>query len=531
MAQRILDAIVPTSGLGLGSVVGFAWCLVIGGVAAVAWRIVYSLYFHPLRGFPGPWYTACTSLPLGIAGLSRSEPEWICGLVEKYSKEGSPIRITPDLLLFPKARQLRDIYWDAACNTKGGIYHHNATGPTSLFTTIGGEDHRKLRKALGGSFWSVSTLRKTWEARIDDLIVNWVANRKKSSEIGRPMVLSNKTSSEFAADVMTTVLFTKGWGFVQNDRDERGMLQAWRDGVGLFGLAIRWRLLRDVILNSKLKDYILPQLSDDRGNGWLMTQGAREISNRHGQLQKSSMEKGEVNSLPPFNDALQTAVDARVDDEPLNDTQKLAHMTLLIQAGADTTGTGLGLTLRLILQHPAVLAQVREEMAAAEAKGALSSPVVQYDETKRHLPYLSACIRESLRLDPPIPQLLSRQVPPEGKTIDGVPVPAGAQVLSYAFLVQRDAEAFGPEPVDEFRPERWLESEERSARMEANMLTFGMGPRVCLGKELALMEMHKLVPEVLRRFDIEVLEEGRYCVCGGLAYLRPGLLVRLAPWK
>lgn len=87
MAHRILDAVFPVAGSEFGSVVGFAWCLFIAGVAAAAWRIVYSLYFHPLRGFPGPWYTACTSLPLGLAGLSRSEPEWICSLVEKYSSK------------------------------------------------------------------------------------------------------------------------------------------------------------------------------------------------------------------------------------------------------------------------------------------------------------------------------------------------------------------------------------------------------------------------------------------------------------
>lgn len=332
-------------------------------------------------------------------------------------------------------------------------------------------------------------------------------------------------SSEFAADVMTTVLFTQSWGFVKNDRDERGMLQAWRDGMGLFGLAVRWRFMREVILSSKLKDYLLPKLSDEWGNGWLMAQGAREISDRHARLQQK--EKGET--LPAFNDVLQTAMDARIDDEPLNDTQRLAHMTLLIQAGADTTGTGLGATLRFILKYPAVLAQVRAELAAADARGALSSPVVQYDETKRHLPYLSACIRESLRLHPPIPNLFSRLVPSAGKTIDGFPIPAGTQMLSHAVVVQQDADAFGPEPVDEFRPERWLESEERSARMEAVMFTFGMGPRVCLGKELALMEMHKLVPEVFRRFDVEVVEEGRYCACGGIAYLQPGLIARLTP--
>ncbi len=41
------------------------------------------------------------------------------------------------------------------------------------------------------------------------------------------------------------------------------------------------------------------------------------------------------------------------------------------------------------------------------------------------------------------------------------------------------------------------------------------------------MEMHKLVPEALRRFDFGVLDEGSYCACGGVAYLTPGLRVSL----
>lgn len=322
---------------------------------------------------------------------------------------------------------------------------------------------------------------------------------------------------------MTMVLFTKPWGFVKNDRDERGMLQAWRDGTGLFGLAHRWRFMREVILGSRLlRHLILPKVSDDWGNGWLMAQGTREMADRKDVLSK------EPRPSAPFTDALQHTMDARIGGEPLDDVQTLAHMTLLIQAGADTTGTGLGSTLSLILSHPAALARVRAELAAAEAGGLLSRPAVQYDETRRHLPYVSACIRESLRLQPPIPNLFSRLAPaPAGKTVGGVPVPAGTQMLSHAVVVQtRDADAFGPAPAA-FRPERWLESEERAVRMDAALFTFGMGPRVCLGKELALMELHKLVPEALRRFDFAVLDEGRYCACGGIAYLSPGLRVTL----
>lgn len=79
-----VESIITNSGSGF--VLGFALLATIC-VGAAAWRVVYNLYFHPLKGFPGPWFTACTSLPLGIAGLSQCEPAWLCSLVEKYGSK------------------------------------------------------------------------------------------------------------------------------------------------------------------------------------------------------------------------------------------------------------------------------------------------------------------------------------------------------------------------------------------------------------------------------------------------------------
>lgn len=120
-------------------------------------------------------------------------------------------------------------------------------------------------------------------------------------------------------------------------------------------------------------------------------------------------------------------------------------------------------------------------------------------------------------------------------------------MTSYAYCVQRDHELYGDD-AETFRPERWLESEERAFELEAKQFTFGMGPRVCLGKDVAVMEMYKLLPEVssvfvswfpglrgvltlrqiVRRFDIELLEPGRYVVDGGVAY-NVGFMARLSP--
>lgn len=61
-----------------------------------------------------------------------------------------PIRIAPSLLLFPQPAAIKDIYWDPKCNTKAPLYGTGALGPPHLFTTLDGNVHKALRKALGG---------------------------------------------------------------------------------------------------------------------------------------------------------------------------------------------------------------------------------------------------------------------------------------------------------------------------------------------------------------------------------------------
>ena len=187
-------------------------------------------------------------------------------------------------------------------------------------------------------------------------------------------------------------------------------------------------------------------------------------------------------------------MDARMDGEPLSPVQKRAHITLLIQAGADTTGTSLGSTLRFLTTNQKTMELARNEISAAEAAGKLSTPV-KFEEVRMYLPYFVACIKESLRLNPPAISLFARVAGKAGKNIDNEFVPPGTEITSYAYVVQRDPDLYGPEP-DAFRPERWLESAEKANEMDAASFVFGMGSRVCLGKDIAIMELYKLLPKV-----------------------------------
>lgn len=192
---------------------------------------------------------------------------------------------------------------------------------------------------------------------------------------------------------------------------------------------------------------------------------------------------------------VRSCLEARFDDgSPLSPTQKRAHVTLLIQAGADTTGTALGSIIRFLLTNPSAFARARAEVDTADKAGQLSKPV-QYEETRDHLPYFVACIKEGLRLNPPATNLFARIVPKGGKIIDGFYVPEGMEVTSHALTVQLDKVLYGDD-TEQYRPERWLESEQEAAKLDAAQFTFGIGPRVCLGKDIAIMELYKLLPEV-----------------------------------
>lgn len=187
-------------------------------------------------------------------------------------------------------------------------------------------------------------------------------------------------------------------------------------------------------------------------------------------------------------------MNARIDGQPLSSLQKLSHITLLIQAGADTTGTGLGSTLRFLATHPEKKLKAEQEIQDADAKGLLSTPI-KYEETRQHLPYFVACIKESLRLQPPATNLFARVVGEGGKNILGYHIPPGTEITSNAYIVQRDSEYYAPDP-NEFRPERWLEDDAKAREMDSMSFVFGIGPRVCLGKDIAILEMYLLLPEV-----------------------------------
>lgn len=186
----------------------------------------------------------------------------------------------------------------------------------------------------------------------------------------------------------------------------------------------------------------------------------------------------------------------------LSQMEIILNMALFISAGTDTTATALTGWTYYVCTHPDVYSRL-----IGEIRGAL----VGEDDIKwkkvKELQYLNATISEALRLFPPSAASQQRIVPPGGATIDGYYVPAGKTVAVSPWASTHSRLNFH-EP-DMFRPERWLGDERYSNDNLNASLPFGTGPRVCIGRNLAYLEMRLIASHLLWSFDIE-LERGKY---------------------
>lgn len=107
---------------------------------------------------------------------------------------------------------------------------------------------------------------------------------------------------------------------------------------------------------------------------------------------------------------------------------------------------------------------------------------------------------------PAVAWILARKAPPGGGVIGDRSFPAGTIVgVSAHHYHRRAADAFGPEP-EKYKPERWLQGgEEDRKRREANFLAFGGGTRICIGRNISILEISIALPMLLRNYSMSLV--------------------------
>ncbi|XP_070562923.1 sterol 26-hydroxylase, mitochondrial-like isoform X1 [Ptychodera flava] len=170
-----------------------------------------------------------------------------------------------------------------------------------------------------------------------------------------------------------------------------------------------------------------------------------------------------------------------------------ANATELLAAAVDTTSNTFLWTLYCVAKYPHAQTALYEEIKR----------VVPAGETPTHehinrMPYLKAVLRETMRLHPPVINI-SRIVEKE-VTVAGYHMPAGTLFAGQTWLMGRDPEYF-EDPL-EFQPERWIR-DEKEHFYGFKSLPFGYGPRMCIGKRLAELEIHLALARLCQKFILE----------------------------
>ncbi|KAJ6595685.1 cytochrome P450 [Mycena vulgaris] len=220
-------------------------------------------------------------------------------------------------------------------------------------------------------------------------------------------------------------------------------------------------------------------------------------------------------------DIMSLLVKANVSANPrtnLTETEMLAQMQTIMQAGHETTANTMSWTIFELTQHPDVQAKLRAEIQATErAMHSRGDTEFTYADFEA-MPYTIAVMKETFRIHPvsynsvreaardEVLPLSTPLVTKSGKTITEIPIPKDMILVVSTAGYNRNKDVFGQD-AHVFNPERWLDGTVQTTTnvgVYGNMMTFGSGHRACIGWRFAVYEYQTFLVELVKNFEFSM---------------------------
>lgn len=208
-----------------------------------------------------------------------------------------------------------------------------------------------------------------------------------------------------------------------------------------------------------------------------------------------------VNEVQSVSDKPKTVgIDPRFMD------MAISQLKIFMLAGHDTTASTLCFAYHLLNKYPKTLEAIRAEHDEVLGKDptAAKDSIIANPQLLNRLPYTSAVIKETLRMFPPIGTI--RQSPDDfflTHPDTGLRYPTKGMMIFGCSIAEQRSEQFWPRP-HEFVPDRWLAKEGEPLYVRKNAFrSFELGPRSCIGQELALLELRAILVLTIREFDVQ----------------------------
>ncbi|KAF1847911.1 benzoate 4-monooxygenase cytochrome P450 [Cucurbitaria berberidis CBS 394.84] len=463
----------------------FAACL-----TYCVFRVLHNIYFHPLAKFPGPELRAAFFFPSHYEVLTGDVPTNWHKLHEKY---GDIVRINPNTLSIIKPEAWRD------------IYGHGNTMPLPKdlrYYAANNADHARIRRPLNHAF-SEQALRSQEEI-INSYITLMIQKLHKREESKTPadiMRWLNFTTFDITGDLT----FDESFGSLEAED-----YNSWI--ANLFGklrVASRIRLLKDYpIIGTPIMALLqfVPALAKARHAHDSYT--ADRVARRLG---KESDRKDFISYIQKHNGEKGVTVDEI----------KQTSGTLII-AGSETSATLLSGAIYYLLKNPEWMSKLHHELRNSfkdESQISFAS--------LSQLKILNAIIQETFRMYPPVPTFLPRFVPKPGATICGTFIPPGTHLGITQYPAYRSSRNF--KDPNTYAPQRFLGDGDYADDKRSVIQPFSVGPRNCIGQNLAWAEIRTILARLVWHFEFELESESQDWEHQKVFVLwqKPSLMVRL----
>ncbi|CAH2051446.1 unnamed protein product [Thlaspi arvense] len=200
--------------------------------------------------------------------------------------------------------------------------------------------------------------------------------------------------------------------------------------------------------------------------------------------------------------------------------------TSFILAGRDTSSVALTWFFWVLQKHPQVEAKIVREVRE----------ILRHRETEslftvkelNDMVYLQAALSETLRLYPPIPMEMKQAIE-DDVFPDGTFLSKGSRVYFAIYAMGRMESIWGKD-CESFKPERWIQAGQFVNDDQFKYVVFNAGPRMCLGKTFAYLQMKTVAASVLLRYSIKVDQD--HVVVPRVTttlYMKLGLKVTISP--
>ncbi|KAJ8771425.1 hypothetical protein K2173_026602 [Erythroxylum novogranatense] len=175
------------------------------------------------------------------------------------------------------------------------------------------------------------------------------------------------------------------------------------------------------------------------------------------------------------------------------DDQKINWLFLeLFIAGTDTTSSTVEWAMAELMKNKDAMKRVRQELRTEINEDPLK------ETHASQLPYLKACVKETLRLHPPAPFLIPRCAAETCEVMNHT-IPKNSQVIVNVWAIGRDPTVW-EDPLS-FRPERFLGTSLDFKGQNFGLLPFGGGRRICPGVPMAARQVPLILAALIQSFD------------------------------